>query len=151
MCYYEGCKKGILFHWKSNGIACYGLQVRYWECFASVFIPVFGWICKCKYDQHLLCEFFSFLSFFLCFFPSVFLFRSHCFFNTYCSFLCYLECFFCYYFIVVNVGTRACICPRVLCLLRMKEKCSWSFFLYVVAHLLSFVNQFVRLEEDPFL
>lgn len=93
MCYYEGCKKGILFHWKSNGIACYGLQVRYWECFASVFIPVFGWICKCKYDQHLLCEFFSFLSFFLCFFPSVFLFRSHCFFNTYCSFLCYLECF----------------------------------------------------------
>jgi len=150
MCYYEGCKKGIIFHWKSNGIACYGLQVRYWECFASVFIPVFGWICKCKYDQHLLCEFFSFLCFFVSFLLSFFFVHIAFLTPIVLSFVI-LSVFFCYYFIVVNVGTRACICPRVLCLLRMKEKCSWSFFLYVVAHLLSFVNQFVRFEEDPFL
>lgn len=137
MSYFEGCKKGILFHWKSKGIACYGLQVRYWECFASVFIPVFGWICKCKYDTSSLwvCLFFS----------------PHCFFfNIYCAFLCYLEGFLLLFY-CCKCGNLGLYLPESPCLLRMKGKYSWSFFLFVVAHILSFVNQFVHFEEDPFL
>jgi len=69
----------------------------------------------------------SFSPFFLSFFVSFLLsfFFGHIAFLTpiVLSFVI-LSVFFCYYFIVVNVGTRACICPRVLCLLRMKEKCS---------------------------
>lgn len=136
MCYFEGCKKGILSIGKAKG-----LHVMAYRSDIGNALLLCSYLYSAEYVSvnmtHLLCEFVSF------FFP-------HCFFNIYCAFLCYLEGFLLLFYCCKcrNLGLYL---PESPCLLRMKGKYSWSFFLFVVAHILSFVNQFVHFEEDPFL
>lgn len=98
MCYFEGCKKGILSIGKAKG-----LHVMAYRSDIGNALLLCSYLYSAEYVSvnmtHLLCEFVSFFS--------------HIAFLTFTVLSSVILRGFCYYFTVVNVGTWACICPKV--------------------------------------